>query len=105
MGTKGKTHDFDAWQFFILEVLPGCETLEKLQSVFEDRFDRSIATKEVDEFFARAAELTLTVFPCGPFAHAAVAVAEQLYPETAERVVEPFDPQPRQGPLGRVGRE
>jgi putative peptide zinc metalloprotease protein len=56
---QGKTHDFDAWQFFILEVLPGCETLEKLQSVFEDRFDRTIAKKEVDEFFASVADRKL----------------------------------------------
>ena len=38
----GKTYDFDPWQFFILEVLPGCESLEKLQAVFHDRFGRTI---------------------------------------------------------------
>ncbi|MFY9513911.1 MAG: secretion protein HlyD, partial [Rubrivivax sp.] len=48
---QDKVHDFDAWQFFILEVLPGCETFEKLQSVFADRFDRQLERKDVDELF------------------------------------------------------
>ena len=52
----GTTYDFDSWQFFILEVLPGCETLEKLQTVFKDRFDRDITRKEVDQFFASLAD-------------------------------------------------
>jgi putative peptide zinc metalloprotease protein len=55
----GTTYDFDAWQFFILEVLPGCETLEKLQSVFKDRFDRDITRKEVEQFFASLADRKL----------------------------------------------
>ena len=42
----GKTYDFDPWQFFILEVLPGCETQEKLQTVFRDRFDRDIRSAD-----------------------------------------------------------
>ena len=46
---QGKVHDFDAWQFFILEVLPGCESFEKLQVVFKDRFDRDLSRKELDE--------------------------------------------------------
>lgn len=53
---RDKTHDFEAWQFFILEVLPGCESLEKLQSVFKDRFDRTLAAKEVDELFDSLAQ-------------------------------------------------
>ncbi len=52
----GTTYDFDPWQFFILEVLPGCETLEKLQTVFKDRFDRDITRKEVEQFFAALAD-------------------------------------------------
>lgn len=55
----GKTHDFDAWQFFILEVLPGCESLEKLQSVFRDRFNREITKHDVDELFASVADKRL----------------------------------------------
>ena len=55
----GKTYDFDPWQFFILEVLPGCDSLEKLQSVFKDRFDRDISKLEVDEFFASLADRRL----------------------------------------------
>ena len=38
----GRTHDFDAQQFFILEALPGVESMEKLQSVFKDRFDQPL---------------------------------------------------------------
>lgn len=56
---QGKTHDFDAWQFFILEVLPGCDSLEKLQTIFQDRFDRLITKKEVDELFAMIADRKL----------------------------------------------
>ncbi len=56
---QDKVYDFDAWQFFILEVLPGCETLEKLQSVFADRFDRSLTQKDVDELFGSMADRKL----------------------------------------------
>ena len=55
----GTTYDFDAWQFFILEVLPGCETVEKLQSVFKDRFDRDITRKEIEQFLASLANAKL----------------------------------------------
>lgn len=55
----GKTFDFDPWQFFILEVLPGCETFEKLQSVFRDRFDREITRHEFDELLAGLADSRL----------------------------------------------
>lgn len=55
----GKTFDFDPWQFFILEVLPGCENFEKLQSVFRDRFDRQIERKEFDELLAGLADKRL----------------------------------------------
>jgi len=56
---QGKVHDFEAWQFFMLEVLPGCETLEKLQSVFADRFDRQLAQKDVEELFGSMADRKL----------------------------------------------
>src|SRR5471030_802675 len=55
----GKTYDFDAWQFFILEVLPGCESVEKLQTVFKDRFDRDITKKEIDDFLGSLADAKL----------------------------------------------
>lgn len=55
----GKTYDFDPWQFFILEVLPGCESFEKLQSVFQDRFDRQITKLEFDELLAGLADSRL----------------------------------------------
>jgi len=55
----GTTTDFEPWQFFILEVLPGCETLEKLQSVFKDRFDRDLSRKEVEQFLGSLADRKL----------------------------------------------
>lgn len=51
-----KTHDLEQWQFFVLEVLPGCETAEKLLSVFSDRFGRQISEHEVMTFFAHLAD-------------------------------------------------
>lgn len=56
---QSKVHDFQAWQFFILEVLPGCETLDKLQSVFKDRFDRDLRQADVDELFGMLADRNL----------------------------------------------
>ncbi len=55
----GTTYDFEPWQFFILEVLPGCETIEKLQGVFKDRFDRDITRKEIEQFFGSLADRRL----------------------------------------------
>jgi putative peptide zinc metalloprotease protein len=55
----GTTYDFEPWQFFILEVLPGCETLEKLQSVFKDRFDRDVTRKEIEQFLGSLADRRL----------------------------------------------
>ena len=53
------TYDFDPWQYFILEVLPGCETFEKLQSVFKDRYNRPLTRDELDEFLASVADREL----------------------------------------------
>lgn len=55
----GKTYDFDPWQFFILEVLPGCETPEKLQTAFHDRFGRAITKDELDILFSSIADQKL----------------------------------------------
>jgi putative peptide zinc metalloprotease protein len=52
----GTTYDLDAWQFFILEVLPGCETVEKLQEVFKERFNADLTRKEIDKFFGSLAD-------------------------------------------------
>lgn len=54
-----KTWDFQAWQFFILEVLPGCESVEKVVSVFKDRFNRTLTRAELDEFLASVADRRL----------------------------------------------
>src|SRR6185295_20216944 len=51
-----KTHDLEPWQFFVLEVLPGCEDVAKLRSVFEDRFGRQITEPEVLKFFGWLAD-------------------------------------------------
>jgi len=51
-----KTHDLEPWQFFVLEVLPGCETIGKLLSVFEDRFGRQLSEAEVMKFFGWMAD-------------------------------------------------
>lgn len=54
-----KTYDFDPWQFFILEVLPGCETLQRLQTAFQDRFDRALTEQDVGDLFASIADRQL----------------------------------------------
>ncbi|MCD0417977.1 efflux RND transporter periplasmic adaptor subunit [Rubrivivax sp. JA1024] len=54
-----RTYDVEQWQFFVLEVLPGCETAEKLLSVFADRFGREIGEHEVMAFFAQLADQKL----------------------------------------------
>jgi putative peptide zinc metalloprotease protein len=46
---------FEPWQFFILEILPGCENFPKLESIFEDRFGRTITKSEVEELFSTVA--------------------------------------------------
>lgn len=40
-------------------MLPGCETLEKLQTVFHDRFDRTITKDELDILFSSIADQKL----------------------------------------------
>ena len=51
-----RTYDIEQWQFFVLEVLPGCEDAQKLLSVFSDRFGREISEREVMGFFAHLAD-------------------------------------------------
>ena len=51
-----KTHDLEPWQFFVLEVLPGCDNVEKLLGIFEDRFGRKITEAEVLTFFGWLAD-------------------------------------------------
>src|SRR6185295_15867167 len=51
-----KTHDLEPWQFFVLEVLPGCEDVAKLRSVFVDRFGRQISEPEILRFFGWLAD-------------------------------------------------
>lgn len=53
---RGESYDFDPWQFFILETLPGCETLQRLQTAFQDRFDRTLTEQDVGALFASIAD-------------------------------------------------
>lgn len=55
----GQIHQFEPWQFFILEVLPGCDDFSKLASVFEDRFGHSIKNEEVEELFSSVVDKDL----------------------------------------------
>lgn len=52
----GKTYDFEPWQFFVLEILPGCENFEKLASIFKDRFGYPITQEQVQTLFASVME-------------------------------------------------
>jgi putative peptide zinc metalloprotease protein len=54
-----KIYKFEPWQFFILEVLPGCDDYEKLASVFEDRFGHRITKDEVQGLFSTVADRKL----------------------------------------------
>jgi len=62
---KGRTYDFDAWQFFLLEILPGLELFEKVQAAFVDRFDRVLTRAEFDEFIASVVDRKLFVEEAG----------------------------------------
>lgn len=68
---KGQTYQLEAWQFFVLEVLPVCNDFPKLASVFEDRFGRPITTGEVDDLFSVVEEMKL--FGLSADAHPLVA--------------------------------
>ena len=56
---QGKTHDFDAWQFYILETLPAYDSFERLQTAFQDRFDRPLSRQDLAEFLASVADRKL----------------------------------------------
>jgi putative peptide zinc metalloprotease protein len=53
---QNKTFDFEPWQFFILEVLPGCDDFDKLASVFEDRFGYPLKQDQAGDLFAQLAD-------------------------------------------------
>jgi len=54
-----QTVRLEPWQFFILEVLPGCDTYETLASVFEDRFGHTVTLEEVEQLFSFVTEKKL----------------------------------------------
>ena len=54
-----KTYRLEPWQFYILEILPSCESFSKLQAVFEDRFGRNITVEEINEVFKLVADYKL----------------------------------------------
>ena len=53
---KDQTYQFKAWQFFILEVLPGCEDYAKLADVFNDRYGHVVTESEVNAFLSSVAD-------------------------------------------------
>lgn len=55
----GKHYDFEPFQFFVLEVLPGCETADKLASVFQDRFGYPMPEEDILSLFASVADAGL----------------------------------------------
>jgi len=56
---SGKNFDFEPWQFFVLEVLPGCDDYAKLASILEDRFGQPVTPAQVNELFATIADNNL----------------------------------------------
>lgn len=58
---KGQSYDFEPWQFFVLEVLPGCEDAAKLASVFQDRFGYALPKKELHQMLATLADASLII--------------------------------------------
>lgn len=62
---QGRTYDFDPWQFFLLEILPGLDQFEKIQAAFQDKFNRELTRKELDEFLASVVDRKLFVEEAG----------------------------------------
>ena len=54
---KNQAYAFAPWQFFILEVLPGCDTYSKLASVFKDRYGHDLTQAEVEAVGVTMAEV------------------------------------------------
>lgn len=54
-----KTYDFEPWQFFVMEVLPGCEDYGKLAGIFEDRFGQKLSRAALGDLFAQLADAGL----------------------------------------------
>ncbi|GAB4040935.1 MAG: hypothetical protein Fur0014_11810 [Rubrivivax sp.] len=62
---QGRTYDFDPWQFFLLEILPGLDQFEKIQAAFLDKFNRELTRNELDEFLASVVDRRLFVEEAG----------------------------------------
>ncbi len=56
---EDQVHQLETWQFFLLEVLPGCEDMPKLKGVFEDRFGHAITDEQIEELFTLIADKSL----------------------------------------------
>ncbi|MDH5572003.1 MAG: hypothetical protein OEY89_09575, partial [Gammaproteobacteria bacterium] len=46
----------EPWQFFVLEILPGCDNFPKLASIFQDRFGNPVLENQIDELFSLVSE-------------------------------------------------
>ncbi|HMN75235.1 MAG TPA: efflux RND transporter periplasmic adaptor subunit [Burkholderiaceae bacterium] len=86
----GESHDFDPWQFFILEVLPGCETLQRLQTAFQDRFDRTLTEQDVGALFASIADRQLFDETAGQHPLLAPYVHVTYHVEDGKAIPKPF---------------
>ncbi|WP_456385396.1 HlyD family secretion protein [Desulfolithobacter sp.] len=62
-----QSHYFEPWQFFVLEVLVGCEDFAKLSSIFEDRFGRPLTIDEAEKLFEQVEEKK--IFRIQAFSH------------------------------------
>jgi putative peptide zinc metalloprotease protein len=59
----GTLYDFEDWQYFLLEVLPGISDFETLGDAFSDRFGRELEAANVDELFTKCAQEGLLGIP------------------------------------------
>ena len=55
----GKHYDFEPWQFFVLEVLPSCQSQAQLASVFQDRFGYPLPEPQTSALFVEVADAGL----------------------------------------------
>lgn len=66
---------YEPWQFFVLEVLVGCENFEKLASVFEDRFGYALDVEKLEKLFKDVQEKKL--FNTQAFSHPVIEAYEK----------------------------
>ncbi len=100
-----QTVDFQPWQFFVLEVLAGCDTFSKLASVFKDRFGHAITIEEVEHLFSFVAEKKL--FDASWVSHPMLMAFNKKMELQAESVKEDSGSlgKPESSPSGKINEE